>query len=89
MDETTAKSRTSKSKSRIDAFYETEEKAHQKVNREEMKLDMQMTRLGKDHRNEKCVQTIWDKVILKDFSHLLVARIKSVLLVKWSREDYF
>src|SRR5690625_6231426 len=29
------KARTSKSKSRIDAFYETEEKAHQKINRSE------------------------------------------------------
>lgn len=65
------KARTSKSKSRIDAFYETEEKAHQKVNREEMKLDMQMTRLGKKIIEMKNVsKRFGDKVILKDFSHL-------------------
>src|SRR5690625_6557203 len=65
------KARTTKSKSRIDAFYETEEKAHQKVNREEMKLDMQMTRLGKKIIEMKNVsKRFGDKIILKDFSHL-------------------
>jgi len=65
------KARTSKSKSRIDAFYETEEKAHQKINTEEIKLDMQMTRLGKKIIEMKNVsKRFGEKVILKDFSHL-------------------
>ncbi len=65
------KARTSKSKSRIDAFYETEEKAHQKINTEEIKLDMQMTRLGKKIIEMKNVsKRFGDKIILKDFSHL-------------------
>lgn len=65
------KARTSKSKSRIESFYDTEEKAHKKINKEEVQLDMQMTRLGKKIIEMKEVaKSFGDKVILNNFSHL-------------------
>ena len=40
------KARTTKSKSRIDAFYEVEEKASRKRADEKVQITMQMNRLG-------------------------------------------
>lgn len=65
------KARTTKSKSRIDDFYNTKEKAHQKIDRKEVKLDMQMTRLGQKIIEMKNVsKRFGDKIILDNFSHL-------------------
>src|SRR5690606_24526916 len=65
------KARTTKSKSRIEDFYETKEKAHQKIDRKEVQLDMQMTRLGKKIIEMKEVsKRFGDKIILDEFSHL-------------------
>lgn len=65
------KARTTKSKSRIDDFYDTKEKAHRKIDKSEVKLDMQMTRLGQKIIEMKNVsKKFGDKVILDDFSHL-------------------
>jgi ATP-binding cassette subfamily F protein uup len=65
------KARTTKSKSRIDDFYDTKEKAHQKIDKSEVKLNMQMTRLGnKIIEMHHVSKRFGDKVILDDFSHL-------------------
>jgi len=65
------KARTTKSKSRIDDFYDTKEKAHQKIDKSEVKIDMQMTRLGQKIIEMKNVsKKFGNKVILDDFSHL-------------------
>lgn len=64
------KARTSKSKSRIDNFYITEEKSKQKTNDSNIQLDMQMTRLGKKIIEMKNVSKQYgDKIILDNFSH--------------------
>lgn len=64
------KARTTKSKSRIDDFYETKEKAHKKIDQSQVKLDMQMTRLGNKIIEMKNVsKRFGEKVILDDFSH--------------------
>ncbi len=64
------KARTTKSKSRIDDFYETKDKAHQKIDKSEVKLDMQMTRLGKKIIEMKDVsKSFGSKIILDKFSH--------------------
>lgn len=64
------KARTSKSKSRIDNFYITEEKSKQKINDSNVQLDMQMTRLGKKIIEMKNVSKQYgDKIILDNFSH--------------------
>lgn len=65
------KARTTKSKSRIDDFYDTKEKAHQKIDKSEVKLDMQMTRLGnKIIEMHHVSKRFGQKIILDDFSHL-------------------
>lgn len=65
------KARTTKSKSRIDDFYETKEKAPKTIDKSQVKLDMQMTRLGKKIIEMKNVsKRFGDKIILEDFSHL-------------------
>lgn len=65
------KARTTKSKSRIDDFYDTKDKANQKIDKSEVKLDMQMTRLGQKIIEMKNVsKRFGDKIILDDFSHL-------------------
>lgn len=65
------KARTTKSKSRIDDFYDTKDKAHQKIDKSEVKLDMQMTRLGQKIIEMNHVsKRFGDKIILDDFSHL-------------------
>lgn len=64
------KARTTKSKSRIGDFYETKDKAHQKIDTSELKLDMQMTRLGKKIIEMKDVsKRFGNKIILDQFSH--------------------
>ena len=64
------KARTTKSKSRIGDFYETKDKAHQKIDKSEVQLDMQMTRLGKKIIEMKEVsKRFGDKIILDNFSH--------------------
>lgn len=65
------KARTTKSKSRIEDFYETKEAAHKKIDKSEVKLDMQMTRLGKKIIEMKNVsKKFGNKIILDKFSHL-------------------
>jgi ATP-binding cassette subfamily F protein uup len=65
------KARTTKSKSRIDDFYDTKDKAHQKIDKSEVKLDMQMTRLGQKIIEMNHVsKRFGNKIILDDFSHL-------------------
>lgn len=62
--------RTTKAKSRIEAFYDTEERAKRKVNQSEVQLDMKMTRLGKKIIEMKEVhKRFGDKKILENFSH--------------------
>lgn len=64
------KARTSKSKSRIESFYSTEEKSKKKINDSKVQLNIQMTRLGKKiiEMNEVSKQ-YGDKIILHNFSH--------------------
>lgn len=62
--------RTTKSKSRIEAFYETKEKAHKKISDSKVLLDMKMTRLGKKIIEMKEIsKRFGDKIILDKFSH--------------------
>ncbi len=64
------KARTSKSKSRIDKFYETKEKASVKKDNRKLNLDVNMSRLGSKvldiHHMSKSFD---DLVILDDFSY--------------------
>lgn len=65
------KARTTKSKSRIEAFHEVKEKAHKSVDRSEVQLDMQMTRLGNKIIEMKDVsKRFGDKIILDSLSHV-------------------
>jgi len=65
------KARTAKSKSRIEDFYETKEAAHKKIDKSEVKLEMQMTRLGNKIIEMKDVsKRFGNKIILTKFSHL-------------------
>lgn len=62
--------RTTKSKSRIEAFYETEKTAKINTQKQDLKLDFRMERLGSkilevQHLHKK----FGDKVILQDFSY--------------------
>ncbi|MBS1550311.1 MAG: ABC-F family ATP-binding cassette domain-containing protein [Bacteroidetes bacterium] len=64
------KARTTKSKSRIDAFYDTEKIAKTNTQKQSLTLDFDMKRLGNkildlQHINKK----FGDKIILKDFSY--------------------
>jgi ATP-binding cassette subfamily F protein uup len=65
------KARGTKSKSRIDAYYQLEEKANQKKQEQELSLEVKMTRLGGkiiefEHVSKRFDQT----VILDDFSYI-------------------
>ncbi len=65
------KARTHKSKSRIDAFYETKEKAHSGTNRQEIKLETQNRRLGGKIIELKHLKKSYGNLkILNDFSYL-------------------
>ncbi len=64
------KARTTKSKSRIDSFYETEKVAKTDTRKDKLELDFEMKRLGKKilelHNISK---SFGDKVLLKNFSY--------------------
>lgn len=75
--------RGTKSKSRIEEFYKTKERAHKKRNDGEVTLDMQMTRLGKKIIEMKEVsKRFGDKVILNDFSHIFGRKDKIGIIGK-------
>jgi len=64
------KARTSKSKSRIDDFYETKEKAHSQKESSELQLEASMARMGKKIVEVKNVSKSFDDlVILDSFSY--------------------
>ncbi len=63
--------RTTKSKSRIDAFYDTEKVAKHKIVDQQVKLEMVMTRLGqKIIEMEHVSKAFGKKKILDDFSYI-------------------
>ncbi|MCH8558889.1 MAG: ABC-F family ATP-binding cassette domain-containing protein [Balneolia bacterium] len=64
------KARTTKSKSRIDRFYDTEKKAKQKTDDTEMRLEVNMTRMGtKIMELENVSKRFENTIILNDFSY--------------------
>ena len=64
------KARTTKSKSRIDAFSDVETKARKKVEDQQIKLEMKMNRLGgKVVELKKVYKSYGDKQILKGFDY--------------------
>jgi ATP-binding cassette subfamily F protein uup len=64
------KARTSKSKSRIDAFYDTEKIAKTNTKKQSLELDFEMKRLGKKILELKNInKSFGDLVLLKDFSY--------------------
>ena len=64
------KARTTKSKSRIDAFYETEKTAKTDTRKQNLELDFEMKRLGKKILELKNIdKSFGDKLLLKDFSY--------------------
>jgi ABC transport system ATP-binding/permease protein len=65
------KARTTKSKSRIDAFYEVEKKAKQQLQEQELQLQSKMNRLGgKTVEMKKVYKSYGEKVILKGFDYI-------------------
>jgi ABC transport system ATP-binding/permease protein len=64
------KARTGKSKSRIDAFHKTKEKATQSSDESELELDVSMQRMGGQVLEmEKITKSYDDLIILDDFSY--------------------
>ncbi len=64
------KARTTKSKARQDNFYEVEARAKQKIEDQQMELQMKMNRLGgKIVELKKVYKTYGDKAILKGFDY--------------------
>jgi ATP-binding cassette subfamily F protein uup len=64
------KARTTKSKSRQDNFYEVEKRAKQKIEDQQVELQMKMNRLGgKVVEMKKVYKSFDDKVILKGFDY--------------------
>ncbi len=64
------KARTTKSKSRIDAFYETEKKANSGKVKQEIKLDVSVSRIGGQVLElQKVSKSFGDLTILKDFDY--------------------
>lgn len=64
------KARTTKSKSRIDAFYDTEKVANTNTKKESLELEFEMKRLGKKILELRNIhKSFGDKVLLKDFSY--------------------
>lgn len=64
------KARTTKSKSRIDDFYETEKVAKTDTRKQELVLEFEMERLGKKILELKKINKSYgEKVLLKDFSY--------------------
>jgi len=65
------KARTTKSKSRIDSFYDLEEKAGGKINSDKIELNVQMTRMGNKVLEMKHVSKAFETVnILDNFSYI-------------------
>ncbi|WP_313031281.1 ABC-F family ATP-binding cassette domain-containing protein [Soonwooa sp.] len=64
------KARTTKSKSRIDAFYDTEKVAKTDTRKQSLELDFEMQRLGKKILELKHIDKAYgDNVLLKDFNY--------------------
>lgn len=64
------KARTTKSKSRQDNFYEVEKKAKQRIEDQQLELQMKMNRLGgKVVEMKKVYKNYGDKIILKGFDY--------------------
>src|SRR5690606_4628924 len=64
------KARTTKSKSRIDAFYETEKTAKTATRKAGLELDFEMKRLGKKILELKNIsKSFGEKTLLKNFSY--------------------
>ena len=64
------KARTTKSRSREDNFYEIEKKAKQRLDDNQLKLEMKMNRLGgKVAEMKKVYKSYGDKVILRGFDY--------------------
>jgi ATP-binding cassette subfamily F protein uup len=64
------KARTTKSKSRIDNFYEVEKKAKQQLNDQQLQLQSKMNRLGgKTVELKKVYKSFGEKIILKGFDY--------------------
>ena len=64
------KARTTKSKSRQDRFYDIETKAKSKLEDQQLKLEMKMTRLGgKIVEMKKVYKSYGDKILLKGFDY--------------------
>lgn len=64
------KARTTKSKARIDAFYDLQDKANSGYKAAELQLDIKMSRLGgKVLEMKKVYKSFGDKVILKGFDY--------------------
>lgn len=64
------KARTTKAKSRIDAFYDVEATAKRKIVDEQMQLQVKMTRIGgKVAEFKKVYKSYGDKLILKGFDY--------------------
>ncbi len=64
------KARTTKSKSRIEAFYETEKTAKMNTRKQELELDFGMKRLGKKILELRNInKKFGDKIILDNFSY--------------------
>ncbi len=63
--------RTTKSKSRIDAFYELKEKANQKRGQQQLKIDVQMQRLGSKILEMKQVSKSYgNNQLINDFEYV-------------------
>lgn len=64
------KARTTKSKSRIDNFYEVEKKAKQQLQEQQLQLQSKMNRMGgKTVELKKLYKSFGDKIILKGFTY--------------------
>lgn len=64
------RARTVKAKSRIDAFYDVEEKAKQKITNDQLQLQIKMNRIGgKIVEMKKVYKAYTDTVILKGFDY--------------------
>ncbi len=64
------KARTTKSKSRIDAFYDVEQKAKQQIQEHQLQLQSKMNRLGgKIAELKKVSKSFGEKIILKSFDY--------------------
>jgi ATP-binding cassette subfamily F protein uup len=64
------KARTTKSKSRIDHFYEVEKRAKQQLQEQQLQLQSKMSRLGgKTVELKKVYKSYGDKIILKGFDY--------------------